>query len=317
LLLPLSYLFGGLATLRRWLYKKEFFVVQRFPVPIIIVGNITVGGTGKTPFVIYLALLLRQKGYRPGIVSRGYKSHMKGSYRNDCQEVFAQSNPFEMGDEPVLIAHRTGCPVFVSSERGRAVEVLLRQYSCDVIISDDGLQHYALQRDIEIAILDGMRRLGNGWLLPAGPLRESAKRLRDVDYTVANGIAHYNESLMELRSGKTYNLKDRSKLRELKAWSGKTVHAVAGIGNPERFFDSLRLVGINIISHAFPDHYQFTPADVDFADDLPVIMTEKDAIKCLNFSNQKLWCVPVKAVVSAEFETRLLSQLHSISKEGS
>lgn len=306
-LLPFSYIFSSIVSLRRWLYDKEFFESVRAQVPVIIVGNVTVGGTGKTPLVIYLAQLLKQKGFRPGIVSRGYRSKVRY-----CQEVLPQSDPIQMGDESVLVARRTGCPVFIAPERTVAIEALLVQYSCDVIISDDGMQHYAMQRDIEVAVVDGERRLGNEWLLPAGPLRELPKRLDEVDFIVSNGIPAIREFQMQLKPGKVYNLKDKSKMRDLTSLAGKTVHAVAGIGYPKRFFSTLTAAGLKVIEHPFPDHYHFLKEDLKFSDNLPIIITEKDAIKCDRFDNENIWCLPITATLTHEFDVALLKRLNAI-----
>ena len=307
LLLPLAMLFFLIIQIRRWVYKIK--CSDQFNVPIIVVGNITVGGTGKTPLVIYLAELLTAQGYHPGIISRGYKAENKRS-----QTITKNSDPLLVGDEALLLAIRTNCPVVINRDRTAAAKALLANYHCDVIISDDGLQHYALARDIEIAVIDGTRRFGNGFLLPAGPLREPVKRLATVDFIVANGTNTVDEFSMKLGINKLYNLQQPNLTLDLTTLKGKMVHAVAGIGNPERFFMLLRSMGLNIVPHAFADHYAFKASDVDFQDEFMVIMTEKDAVKAKKFNNKNLWCLPITAELPVKFDHDLLTQLEKCIK---
>ncbi len=208
-----------------------------------------------------------------------------------------------------MIAKRTGCPVAAAPDRAAAALELVRHSGCDVILSDDGLQHLALERDIEIAVIDAWRRFGNGRCLPAGPLREPASRLKSVDFVVANGEAREGEVPMRLDFGAPINLGDAQQKRTLSAFYGAPSHAVCGIGNPDRFFEQLRSKGLEIIPHAFPDHHTYRPADIDFADDYPVLMTEKDAVKCVRFAAARHWYLPVNAVLPDSFSEALVRLL--------
>jgi tetraacyldisaccharide 4'-kinase len=296
-LVPLAYLYRILAFLRRsWLTKRA---IWRSPVPLIIVGNISLGGTGKSPLVIGIVQHLKDLGLKPGVVSRGYGANSKYY----PVEVTMTSLGSEVGDEPLMIYKRTGVPVFVDPDRVRAVKELISQHECDVVVSDDGLQHYTLGRDIEIAVVDGARGLGNGFCLPAGPLREPASRLKEVDLVVING----EDSLSRMGSAANYTVMQLKPLRLVSITSGrgepadslagKTVHAVVGISHPERFFDTLKSLGILIIPHEFPDHHALTRDDVNFDDNTPVIMTEKDAVKLdlLGLREEQYWYLEVEA----------------------
>ncbi|MBI2383524.1 MAG: tetraacyldisaccharide 4'-kinase [Gammaproteobacteria bacterium] len=292
---PLAALFGAVAALRRrWLRRRA----PRLPVPVIVVGNITVGGAGKTPFVIWLVERLREWGWRPGVVSRGYG----GRGGQWPRRVAADSDPAQVGDEPVLMAQRLRCPLAVGPDRVAAARRLLDGGAVDVIVADDGLQHYRLHRDLEIAVVDGARGVGNGALLPAGPLREPPGRLAEVALVVVNGggwrLAGTAPADMHLLADVAERL-DGSARRELAAFEGQVVHAVAGIGNPQRFFAKLESLGIRVIPHGYPDHHAYAAADLDFGDDKPVLMTEKDAVKCRRFARPQHWYVPVEAVLSA------------------
>ncbi len=301
LLTPLSLLYRLIVSVRHLAYRLGIKRSTRVSLPVIVVGNITVGGTGKTPLVAWLASYLREKGYVPGIVSRGYG----GTASHWPQQVRPDSDPVVVGDEAVLLAATTGCPMAVAPDRVAAARSLVDQGNCDVIISDDGLQHYALQRDIEIAVIDGVRRFGNGFMLPAGPLREPVKRLERVDLVVVNGLGSGNEHRMNLQQGEAHNLQDPGRICALQAFRSQRVHAVAGIGHPDRFFRALQQTGLQLDTHAFPDHHAFRPEDIRFADGRPVIMTEKDAVKCRHFATQDDWYVPVEASLSNEFRERL------------
>ncbi len=267
---------------------------EALPVPVIVVGNIAVGGTGKTPFVIWLVERLREWGWRPGVISRGYG----GSAPQYPFAVCADSDPSHCGDEPLLIARRCECPVVVAPDRVAAARALLAQSAVDVIVADDGLQHYRLGRDLEICLVDGARGLGNAALLPAGPLREPPQRLREVDLVVANGPGWDDAALrplrMQLHSEQAHNLLSGA-AQPLAAFRGRRVHAVAGIGRPARFFEMLRAAGIDAIEHPFADHHAYVPAELAFGDALPVLMTEKDAVKCGAFAAPAWWAVPVCA----------------------
>jgi tetraacyldisaccharide 4'-kinase len=301
LLTPFSLLFRMLVALRRFAYRRGLLRSYKLPVPVIIVGNITVGGSGKTPLVAWLADYLREKGYRPGIVARGYG----GNASSWPQQVRRDSDPAIVGDEAVLLAAMTGCPMAVAPDRFAAATALVKYHDCDVVIADDGLQHYALQRDIEIIVIDGVRRFGAGFMLPAGPLREPVSRLREADLVVVNGLGGGREYPMKLKSHTLRNLLDDSRTCQPDEFRQRRVHAVAGIGNPERFFQALRQVLGNVETHAFPDHHHFTRQDIAFDDAAPVLMTAKDAVKCRRFATGNEWYMPVTAELTGEFCTCL------------
>lgn len=303
-LMPLGFLFSDIVKFRKFCYRIGIKKVQRLPVPVIIIGNITVGGTGKTPLVIYLAKLLQEAGYKPGIISRGY-----GGKSEQPQVVLLDSEPLIVGDEALLIARQTQCPVVVGVNRFDAGSLLLKQSACDVVISDDGLQHYGLYRDIEVIVVDGERRFGNGYCLPAGPLREPTDRLLTVDFVVVNGIAaEPNELSMAITGNTAVNLKT-GETKPLSDFAGIECHAVAGIGNPDRFFKLLMAKNIPCMGHAFPDHHLFQRTDIEFKDNNPVLMTEKDAVKCTAFAGPQHWTVPVTAEPEAKFSEQLLNLL--------
>lgn len=306
LLIPFTALFSILALMRRWLYRVGLFEVPAISVPVIIVGNITVGGTGKTPFVMWLAHFLQEQGYRPGIVSRG----VGGVKQRQPRQVNVHDQPEQVGDEALLLAQHAKCPVVIGIDRVAAANFLLQHSNCNIIISDDGLQHYRLKRDIEIVMVDGERRMGNQWLLPAGPLREPTTRLNAADFVVVNAGGEQDQFSMVLRPVELVSVANANQTMELQP--GQTVHAVAGIGNPQRFFSSLEKLNFTVIPHVFPDHYLFTSQDIQFADDLPIIMTEKDAVKCKTFANQNTWFLRVSADVSPALTTALTRCLSSI-----
>ena len=302
LLMPASLVYCAVGRLRRLLYRAGWLTRHRIPVPVIIVGNLTAGGTGKTPLVIWLVDFLRASGYRPGVIARGYK----GSARHWPQPVHAGSDPLVVGDEAVLIAARCGCPVVVGPDRVAAARALLSQSECDLIIADDGLQHYALERDMEIVVIDGVRRFGNGFCLPAGPLREPSGRLAEVDIVVVNGAGGSCEYPMTLRTKCAISLEPGIPPRELAGFEHQPVHAVAGIGNPLRFFSSLREAGMRLEEHVFPDHHAYVAADLDFGDNRPVVMTEKDAVKCRNLGLGNCWYIPVTIEMPEQYGARVL-----------
>jgi tetraacyldisaccharide 4'-kinase len=305
-LLPAAALFCLAASARRAAYRRGWLSAQRLPVPVIVVGNISVGGTGKTPLVARVVTLLRQAGYRPGIVSRGYG----GTASRWPQCVTADSEPYLVGDEPVLLAARCLCPVAVGPRRAEAARELVTAHACDVVVSDDGLQHYPLARDVEIAVSDGVHRYGNGYCLPAGPLRERLGRLQHVDLRVCNGgRARPGELRMVLVPGPLRRVDGGTGTLPLQALSSSTVHAVAGIGRPQRFFELLREAGVQVIAHPYPDHHRYVPEDIAFGDDLPVLMTEKDAVKCRRFADARHRYLPVEAELDAAFGTMLLQAL--------
>lgn len=304
-LAPLSWLFCVAVFLRRKAYESGLLNVQRVSAPVVVVGNITVGGTGKTPLVAWIVERLSRAGWTPGIISRGYG----GQARNWPQQVRPDSDPVMVGDEPVLLAQRCRCPVAVGPDRVAAARALLEHTDCDVVVSDDGLQHYALGRDIEIAVIDGVRRFGNERCLPAGPLREPKRRLADVDLVVCNGLARRLEYAMHMTGEPLRGVRDPTSIRALETLRGQSVHAVAGIGAPERFFSQLRQNGLQVVEHPFPDHHRFVAADLDFGDGQPILMTEKDAVKCARFAPDNAWCLPIVAELDERFGDRLLELL--------
>ena len=305
-LLPFGFLFSDFVKFRRWLYKIGYYKSQNLSVPVIIVGNITVGGTGKTPLCIYLANLLKSEGYRVGIISRGYGG------KTATQMVLSNSQANEVGDEALLIVQKTNCPMAVGANRVEAAQFLLKHAPCDVILADDGLQHYALNRDIEIAVVDGERRFGNSICLPAGPLREPIERLDIVDFVVVNGNVIENnawvEWQMQLIGDVAVNLLTGEN-KSLVEFGNPECHAIAGIGNPERFFKQLENAGLSQrTDHSFPDHHVFEAGEIAFKHQ-PVFMTEKDAVKCKMFASENHWFVPVTAQLSAEFDAKFLTLL--------
>ncbi len=313
-LLPLSILFGLAASLRRVLYRVGLLRAIRLPVPVIVVGNISVGGTGKTPLVLWLADFLRQQGYHPGIVSRGYGGGTEGAVAVD-----ALSDPAVVGDEPLLLARKSACPVWVGRDRVAAGNALLCAHpECDVLLSDDGLQHYRLGRDMEIVVVDGERKFGNGLLLPAGPLREGVSRLGAADAVVVNGgslkaaMLLRNEFEMSLEGEVFRNLRHPELFAGAADFGGKKLHAVAGIGNPQRFFAHLRRLGLGFEEHAFPDHCVFRPQDLDYHDADALLMTEKDAVKCAGFAAEHYWVLAVEAILPPAFGQTILQKLRNI-----
>ncbi|NOQ13220.1 MAG: tetraacyldisaccharide 4'-kinase [Methyloprofundus sp.] len=306
-LMPLSFIFTDVVKFRRWMYKKGFKPVEKLPVPVIIVGNITLGGTGKTPLVIYIAQQLKAAGFNPGVISRGYG----GQSETWPLKVTADSEALQVGDEPLLIAQQLDCPVAVGPVRADSARLLLDSEACDVIISDDGLQHYALHRDIEIVVIDGVRRFGNNFCLPSGPLREPQERIREVDFVICNGgEAEENEIPMQLEGAYAVNMQtqERKALIEFKALN---CHAMAGIGNPQRFFNLLKQYGLDCQTDSFPDHYAYSEKDIHYKGAEAIFMTEKDAVKCLAFASEQHWFVPVRAKLESPFIENLISLLRT------
>ncbi|MBS6027108.1 MAG: tetraacyldisaccharide 4'-kinase [Haemophilus pittmaniae] len=293
LLLPFSLLFWLISQVRRSLFQLGILATYRAPKPVIIVGNLSVGGNGKTPVVVWLVEQLRQRGLKVGVISRGYGSRAE-SYP---LLVSAQTDPKCGGDEPVLIAKRTGAAVAISANRREAVELLLKSADCDLIIADDGLQHYKLQRDLEIVVMDAQRALGNGFVLPAGPLRELPRRLKSVDFVITNGGQNvYSDAVMQLKPHYAVNLHS-GEPRPLNSFSEGV--AMAGIGNPQRFFTMLEDLGIHLSqTHAFADHQPFDEQLLNaMSRTQPLFMTEKDAVKCSAFAQANWWYVPVDAEI--------------------
>jgi tetraacyldisaccharide 4'-kinase len=304
LLLPVSGIFYLLSRFRKFLYKVKLLTTYDFNVDVIVVGNITVGGSGKTPIVIALAKHFRQQGKRVGVVSRGYGgSHQQGSLSVN-QNTEAQLS----GDEPLLIAIQAQVPVMVNTDRAQAVKDLIIEHNVDLVISDDGLQHYAMGRQVEIVVVDGKRRFGNGFFLPSGPLRESESRLKTVDFVINNGEEHVGEITSTLKALMFVNVATNEE-QPLEFFNQKTCHAVAGIGYPQRFFDTLIQLGVEVEMHAFADHYTFTQTDLAFDDDYPILMTAKDCVKCIEFATDQMWYLHVEAELSDDFLTELTNKL--------
>ena len=297
LLFPLSLIYISIIYLRRTLYQLGLISITKINAPTIVVGNIVAGGTGKTPLVIWLAKYFKGKGFLPGIVSRGYG----GKYLSNIELVKPTSNPLLVGDEPVIIARNTNCPVVVAKKRAKGAKELVEKYNCNIILCDDGMQHYSLARDIEIAVIDGQRRFGNNYCFPAGPLREPKNRIFKADLIVSKYNARACEHKMDYTYNQLVSLNELPKTIPVSDLHGMTVHAIAGINNPDHFFSYLRSHKLELIIHKFPDHYSFTKDDVRFDDNFPVVMTEKDAVKCLNYSSDKHWYVPISAELPKSF----------------
>ncbi len=337
LLFPLSLVYCLLTIIRKFCYQFQCFKSSTFQVPVIIVGNISVGGNGKTPLIIYLVEEFKRKGYKPGVVSRGYGAKNPQLQLGKVLAVDISDDAAKFGDEPWMIAKKTNCPVVVGRKRDQAVKYLVKEFDCNMVLSDDGLQHYAMNRDIEICVIDSSKQFGNGLCLPAGPLREPVSRLKEVDFIVHHlTTAEKNsdrEIQMQLEFDQIYSLdhiksvdgfftaegslpaegsllaegsKEKLTISEFK---NKTVHAVAGIANPQRFFDQLRRHGVNVIEHPFADHHHFLQTDVQFTDDIPVLMTEKDAVKCCSYDLGNCWYIPVKAALSMDLVGSIIEKL--------
>jgi subfamily B ATP-binding cassette protein MsbA len=307
LLYPFSLLFSYLTSRRRRKYIKNKEISYKSDIPIIVVGNLTIGGTGKTPLVKYIANELANKGYKPGIVSRGYGGKFK-----ETLQVTDETSVKETGDEAQILS-KLNFPFYIDRNRVRAVKKLTKDHDCDVIISDDGLQHYKMGRHIEIAVIDGKRRFGNNLTFPAGPLRESKNRLNSVDFIVNNsGPTEEDEYLMNISPSNFVHLKS-GKSYSIDKWPmHNQIHAVAGLGNPGRFFDLLDKLGFDSIRHPFPDHHNFSSSDIFYLDHLPIVMTEKDASKCKDFDNNKIWYLTIDADVTNKFIDKLDKKLKSI-----
>ena len=319
-LLPFSWLFGALGALRRCAYRWQLLPSYRLSVPVIVVGNITVGGSGKTPLVLWLVDQFRQAGWQPGIVSRGY-----GADRDDVRSVMEKAKAADVGDEPLLLARRAGVPVFVGRDRLAAGRALLTAHpQCDLLLSDDGLQHYRLRRDAEVVLFDG-RGAGNGHLLPAGPLREPLRRLHTVTAVVWNDASPVGRRIpvpptlpqftMTLVGRRFVAVVDWQRNCDADVLRGRRLYAIAGIGNPNRFFHQLSALGLDFEAHSFPDHHRYQVGELDFAHDGVLLMTEKDAVKCAAMVTGEAWFLPVEAEIGTSagrsdlFET-LLEALH-------
>ncbi|RJT55289.1 tetraacyldisaccharide 4'-kinase [Rahnella variigena] len=309
LLLPLAWLYGLISTLIRFSYKAGLKKSWRAPVPVVVVGNLTAGGNGKTPVVIWLVETLQQHGFRVGVVSRGYGGKAENYPLLLCEE----TSTAQAGDEPVLIFQRTGAPVAVSPVRSDAVKALLVSHELDVIITDDGLQHYALARDVEIVVVDGIRRFGNGHWLPAGPMRERRSRLRSVDAVITNGgTAQSGELAMILQPGKAINLLTGE---QRDPTSLQNVVAMAGIGHPPRFFATLKQLNVNVQKEvAFSDHQSYTLDKLSGVaqSGQALLMTEKDAVKCRSFAQPDWWYLPVDAKIEGVLAEKLLQKISDL-----
>ncbi|MEZ5488207.1 MAG: tetraacyldisaccharide 4'-kinase [Steroidobacteraceae bacterium] len=314
---PLGALFGGVVALRRAAYRRGWLRSARAALPVVVVGNLSVGGTGKTPFCSWLAAELRARGVVPGLLSRGYGGQQRGARARDVRP---GDDPAEVGDEPLLLAAAGDWPVVVAAER-LAGAARLRERGAQLVICDDGLQHYALQRDLEIAVVDAARGLGNGRLLPAGPLREPATRLAEVDFVVRNGEGgwHPGDAVasgalfkMQLQPAPLRRIDGAAAGRPLDSFRGMPLHAVAAIGNPARFFATLRAAGLEPQEHAFPDHHAFSVGDLAFGDDWPVLMTSKDAVKCRTFADPRLWELPVGARLEPDAGRAIIDRVVSL-----
>jgi subfamily B ATP-binding cassette protein MsbA len=305
LLSPLTFIFSALVRWRKNSYLKNSSKIWKSEIPIVVVGNISMGGTGKTPLVKHIALALKERGYKPGLVSRGYGGKFSGTLEVKAETTFKQT-----GDEAQLLA-KLKIPFFIDKDRSRAARTLQEKHDCDVIISDDGLQHYKMDRKVEIAVIDGSRRLGNGLAFPAGPLREPKSRLKEVDFIVNNGgPTEADEILMTLNPAKFIHL-NSGKQYNVDNWPmHKQVHAVAGVGNPNRFFDLLSRLGFEFDKNPFPDHHKYNKRDLYYLDHLPILMTEKDAAKCKHFNNSKIWYLSIEAKIESQFIDRLEDKLN-------
>ncbi|MBT7167815.1 MAG: tetraacyldisaccharide 4'-kinase [Porticoccaceae bacterium] len=311
LLAPLSWLFSLISAVRR-LILQRLYQGRPFSVPVAVVGNISVGGSGKTPLIIALVKALNKLGYTAGVISRGYG----GAASAYPLRVTTGTPVDQSGDEPLLIAQSCGCPVVVDPDRVRAVEFLLHETSCDIVLSDDGLQHYRLHRDIEIAVVDATRGLGNGRMLPSGALRESPSRLSQVDFVVLNGsgadiaaeIGLVGAHQVELQALGLRNIASNL-IVPVNAWEGGVkVHAVCGIGHPERFAQTLKELGFEVILSSVNDHQHLSDDDLEFGDDLPMIITSKDAVKYRGVIPDNLWVLEVEMSISEDFVHSLAEQ---------
>lgn len=304
LLLPLSWLYLMISIFRRHLLQAKNNIL--FDVPVIIVGNINIGGVGKSPLVSAMVKRLRMEGYTPGVVSRGYGGESKTYPLVVDKNTLVECS----GDEPKMLFEQITCPFVVDPNRTQAVAYLLQKFpQVNVLISDDGLQHYKLHRDLEIVVIDAKRQFGNKQIIPAGPLRESMSRLKKVDLLIANGekIAGYHT--MFLKPKRLVNVLDQHKFKDLSFLADKEIHAVTGIGNPQRFFDTLEKLGAQVIEHPFPDHHKFMASDLCFEVNAPIIMTHKDAVKCNEFNHDNLYYLEIMADIDDKFFDILLNKL--------
>lgn len=314
-LLPLACVFALLAALRRALYRAGLLQNFRLPLPVVVVGNITAGGSGKTPLTLWLVEQLRQRGFKPGVVSRGHGGHGGSGH---VREVLADSDAAAVGDEPLMMKRRMGLPVFVGKDRVAAARALIKAYpECDLILADDGLQHYRLARDVEIAVVDA-RGLMNSWPLPAGPLREPPSRLARVDALVINGtppkfpadVGCTPQFRMHLSGDTFHALDDPQHTCDARALAGRRLAAVAGIGEPRRFFSHLTDLGLSFTARSFPDHHRYRASDLAQIDADVLLMTEKDAVKCAGLTDRPVWVLPVTARVAPDLVALVMEKLY-------
>jgi len=318
--LPVSLLFAALVFLRRLCYRIGLMRATRLPVPVIVVGNLTVGGTGKTPLVLALASALRDAGWHPGIISRGYGGSL-AQKTTMPHPVPPDADPLEVGDEPLLLARLSGLPVWIGRNRAASgAALLLAHPETNLLLCDDGLQHYRLQRDLEIAVFDA-RGFGNGCLLPAGPLREPLSRLAHVDLLVTHGLSELPAMarekphfVMSLEAGDCYRLNNPSERRALADFYTRPLHAVAGIGDPRRFFATLNQFALAYTPHPFPDHHPYTEKDLAFAAGETLLMTEKDGVKCAHFNLPNAWVLPVTAAIPPEFIAHVIQRIETVKQ---
>lgn len=305
LLLPLSWFFCSVITLRRIAFNSGLLGSTKLAVPVIVVGNITMGGSGKTPVVLWLAQQLQKQGFKPAIISRGY-----GGSNSNPLAVTSTHSAAEVGDEPLLLLFRAQCPVWVGVDRVAVGKALLEAHpECNVIISDDGLQHYRLQRTIEIAVVDAQIE-HHQYLLPAGPLREPLNRLKTVDLIIANGQVEIDGAyVMHFSSGAFYNLTDITKRANAADFKQQSIVAIAGIGKPERFFDYLMSLGLTFVAKPFQDHYAFSAKDLAAINCDVLLMTEKDAVKCTSFAKKHYWALPIDAEIDTAIIPIIVSKL--------
>ena len=306
ILFPLGWLFRALVALRRALYRGRILSGTKLAVPVIVVGNISAGGTGKTPLTLALAQQLADRGWHPLIVSRGH-----GGSAQQPQHVTPDSDVQQVGDEPLLMARRNLGPVWIGKDRAAVAQAALQAHpQCNIVLCDDGLQHYRLQRDVEIAVIDGARGFGNGFMLPAGPLREPVSRLQTVDAIVVNGgEASTGQYAMRLSGEIFYSLLDPGKTATAAELGKLRCHAVAGIGHPQRYFRHLTSLGLNATEHAFPDHHPYRAADLSFADCDAILLTEKDAVKCSAFADERYWVLRVEARIDPALIDHILRKI--------
>jgi len=321
ILIPISLIFRTLVALRRAMYQNGMLASEQLLLPVIVVGNISVGGTGKTPLTLTLAEHLIESGYHPLIISRGYTkntSHIGNRRKASLpRQVSASSEVQAVGDEPLLMARRNVCPVWVGRDRVATAHAALEAHpESDVIVCDDGLQHYRLRRDVEIAVIDAVRGFGNGRLLPAGPLREPVSRLQSVDAVVVNGNdAEPGQFAMMMTGDMFYNLNDPSQSATAAHFQSTRNHAVAGIGNPQRYFQHLEKLGIAFIPHDFPDHHPYCTADLEFSECDAILMTEKDAVKCIPFADARFWVLRVDARIDSSLLDHILRKIEPYGRQ--